>query len=136
MTTPPDATSYNGDGHILSNLMMFAEVLRKVGLDVGSSNVLDLVRALEYTPIGRKQDFRMVARTILVHRKQDLPIFDEAFQAFWRRPALHQSAHDLRSMGEQRRYRNPQAAPPGAATPMKRATRLGKTTARRETGST
>ena len=117
MTMASDATSGNGDGHILSNLMMFAEVLRKVGLDVGSSNVLDLVRALEYAPIGRKQDFRMVARTILVHRKQDLPIFDEAFQAFWRRPALHQSTHDLRSMGEQRRYRNPQVSPPPATNP-------------------
>ena len=102
-------------GHILRNLLMFGEVLREIGLDVGSGNILDLVRAVEHTPIGRKQDFRQAARCILVHRKQDLPLFDEAFQVFWRRPATHQTTYDLRSMGEERRYRNPQVAPPPAA---------------------
>ena len=36
----------------------FGEVLRKMGLDVGSGNMLDMVRAIEYAPFGRKQDFR------------------------------------------------------------------------------
>ena len=126
MTTQPPTPLDNGQGHILTNLLMFAEVLRKVGLDVGSSNVLDLVRALEYAPMGRKQDFRLAARSILVHRKQDLPIFDEAFQVFWRRPALHQSTHDLRSMGEQRRYRNPQVAPPRSGNADEMGSEIGE----------
>ena len=122
MTTPANGT-HQDNGHILHNLMMFGETLRKIGLDVGSGNMLDLVRALEYTPIGRKQDFQQAARSILVHRKQDIALFDEAFQVFWRRPASGQTTRDLRSLGEQRRYRNPQVAPPrggddgnGAAT--------------------
>ena len=114
MTNSP--VSSNGkdraDGHILKNLMMFAEVLRRLGLDVGSGNVLDLVRATEHAPLGRKQDFRQAARCILVHRQQDLSLFDEAFQIFWRIPATGQIARDLRSMGEQRMYRNPQVGPP------------------------
>ena len=95
-------------GHILHSLMLFGEVLRRLGLDFGSGNMLDLVRATEEIPIGRKQDFRLAARCLLVHRKQDLALFDEAFQVFWRRPAAEQITRDLRSMGEQRRYRNPQ----------------------------
>ncbi len=107
--TPP-TQSNNGDtpGHILQSLMLFGEVLRRLGLDFGSGNMLDLVRATDEIPIGRKQDFRLAARCLLVHRKQDLSLFDEAFQVFWRRPAAEQITRDLRSMGEQRRYRNPQ----------------------------
>lgn len=104
------AASSNGDspGHVLHSLMLFGEVLRRLGLDFGSGNMLDLVRATEEIPIGRKQDFRLAARCLLVHRKQDLSLFDEAFQVFWRRPAAEQITRDLRSMGEQRRYRKPQ----------------------------
>jgi uncharacterized protein with von Willebrand factor type A (vWA) domain len=99
-------------GHILRSLMMFGETLRKVGLDVGSSNMLDLVRSLEHVPIGRKQDFQQAARSILIHRKQDIALFDEAFQVFWRKPSSGETTRDLRSLGEQRRYRNPEVAPP------------------------
>ena len=108
--TPEDSKP----GHILRNLMLFAGVLRKVGLDVGSGNILDLVRAMEYAPIGRKQDFRQAARCILVHRRQDLQLFDEAFQVFWRIPPSNQSTLDIRAMGEERRYRQPQTTPPPA----------------------
>ena len=103
-----------GSGHILHNLMLFGEVLRRLGLDLGSGNMLDLVRSLEYVNMGRRQDFYEAARSILVHRKQDVPLFDEAFQVFWRRPATGQTTLDLRSMGEQRRFRKPQVGlPPG-----------------------
>lgn len=101
-------------GHILPNLLLFGETLRRLGLDFGSGNMLDLVRATESIPIGRKQDFRHAARCLLVHRKQDLPLFDDAFQIFWRRPAHGISTRDLRSMGEERRYRHPRIGPPAA----------------------
>ena len=107
-TTPADA----GDGAILPNLLMFGEVLRRLGLEVGSANMLDLVRATEYIPIGgNRNDFRLAARALLVHKQSDLALFDEAFQVFWRRPAHGRSMRDLRSMGEERRYRTPRVAP-------------------------
>jgi uncharacterized protein with von Willebrand factor type A (vWA) domain len=114
MTAPnaPRQEAADTEGSILHNLMLFGEVLRRLGLDFGSGNMLDLVRATEDVPIGRKQDFHQAARSLLVHRKQDLALFDEAFQVFWRRPATGEMTRDLRSMGEQRRYRNPQVAPP------------------------
>ena len=108
------APENNTDGHILHNLMLFGETLRRLGLDFGSGNMLDLVKATETVPIGRRQDFRWAARCLLVHRKQDFPLFDDAFQIFWRRPAHGISTRDLRSMGEERRFRNPQVGPPVA----------------------
>ncbi|HCL26528.1 MAG TPA: CoxE [Dehalococcoidia bacterium] len=96
------------DGHILHSLTLFGEMLRRVGLDIGSGNILDLVRATEHVSIGKRGEFYQAARSILVHRKQDLPIFDEAFKVFWRKPTDSSSTMDLRSMGEQRRFRKPQ----------------------------
>ena len=107
-TAPADV----GDGAILANLLMFGEVLRRLGLEIGSANMLDLVRATEYVPIGgNRNDFRLAARALLVHNRSDLPLFDEAFQVFWRRPAHGRSMRDLRSMGEERRYRTPRVMP-------------------------
>ncbi|HEU0020561.1 MAG TPA: VWA domain-containing protein [Dehalococcoidia bacterium] len=108
----------DSDGHILHNLMLFGEVLRRLGLDFGSGNMLDLVRATQDVTIdiniGRKQDFQQAARCLLVHRKQDLPLFDDAFKVFWRPPAHGISTRELRSMGEERRYRTPRVGPAGA----------------------
>ena len=114
MTTPSLTNNGNEQDpdHLLHNLMLFVGVLRGLGLQVGTGNVLDLVRATEFAPLGRKQDFYQSARCLLVHRKQDLSLFDEAFQVFWRKPASGQSTRDLRSMGENRRYRQPQVLPP------------------------
>ena len=111
MTTNLYALNREGSdpgGHILPNLLRFAEVLRRLGLDAGPANVLDMVRATEHVHIARRAEFYQAARSIFVHRKQDLPLFDEAFQVFWRKPNTARSGMDLRSMGEQRRFRRPQ----------------------------
>ena len=113
MTTNLYALNRDGTdpgGHILPNLLRFAEVLRRVGLDAGPANVLDMVRATEHVHIGRRGEFYQAARSIFVHRRQDLPIFDEAFNVFWRKPNTARSGMDLRSMGEQRRFRKPQVS--------------------------
>ena len=107
----------DADGHILPNLLRFAEVLRRLGLDAGPANVLDMVRATEHVHIGRRGEFYQAARSIFVHRRQDLPIFDEAFNVFWRKPNTARSGMDLRSMGEQRRFRKPQVSA-GSDEPM------------------
>ena len=127
MTTNLYALNRDGTepgGHILPNLLRFAEVLRRLGLDAGPANVLDMVRATEHVHIGRRAEFYQAARSIFVHRRQDLPVFDEAFQVFWRKPNTARSGMDLRSMGEQRRFRRPQASA-GHDEPMDDSLALG-----------
>lgn len=74
-----------GAGHLLPNLLLFGRLLRRVGLDVNPGRMLDLVRALEHIEITREPDFYFAARGLLVHRHEDIPRFDRAFEAFWRR---------------------------------------------------
>jgi uncharacterized protein with von Willebrand factor type A (vWA) domain len=78
--------------------VLFGRVLRGAGLDVSPGRLIDLVRALELVEIGRREDFYQAARSLLVHRKDDLPLFDQAFSLFWRRhgPGLMTSLNDLR----------------------------------------
>ena len=74
-------------GQLVHNLLLFGRVLRGLGLDVNPGRMMDLVSALDYIEIGTKADFFYAARTLLVHEREDLPLFDEAFELFWRKPA-------------------------------------------------
>ena len=99
-------------GHVLHNLLLFGRLLRRLGLDVHVGRMLDAVAVIEDIGVRRKSDFRFALRTLLVHRRDDLPLFDEAFDVFWRQRKDRESTMDLRSMGEQRRYRQPEVGPP------------------------
>ena len=74
-------------GHFLHNLLLFGRVLRRLGLDVNPGRMVDLVSALDHIELRRRSDFYYAARALLVHRREDLPLFDAAFERFWRKPA-------------------------------------------------
>jgi len=98
-------------GRFLHNLILFGRVLRGLGLDVNPSRMMDLVSALEYIEIGNKADFFYAARTLLVHEREDLELFDQAFELFWRKPA---ESWDVKWQGLVRRRRptKPLVTPP------------------------
>ena len=67
-------------GHLLHNLLLFGRLLRRLGLDVHAGRMLDAVRVLEDIGVSRRADVRSALRTLLVHRRDDIPVFDEAFR--------------------------------------------------------
>ena len=75
------------NGQFLHNLLLFGRVLRRLGLDVNPGRMMDLVSALDHIEIGQRSDFFFAARTLLVHDREDLSLFDEAFALFWRKPS-------------------------------------------------
>ena len=99
-------------GNFLDNLLLFGRLLRRLGLDVHTGRMLDAIRVLEDIGIRRRMEVRSALRTLMVHRREDLAVFDEAFAVFWRQRKDRLSSLDLRSMGEQRRYRRIEAGPP------------------------
>jgi len=90
-------------GRLLHNLLLFGRVLRGLGLDVNPGRMMDLVSALDYIEIGNKSDFFYAARTLLVHEREDLELFDEAFELFWRKPA---ASWDIELQGLTRRKKS------------------------------
>ncbi|MFN8481566.1 MAG: VWA domain-containing protein [Anaerolineae bacterium] len=83
------ATGRQGEG-VLQHIMLFGRLLRRLGVKVNTSQMLDLLAALEEVPITDRDDFYWTARAILVSRKDDLPRFDQAFELFWRRALAEQ----------------------------------------------
>jgi uncharacterized protein with von Willebrand factor type A (vWA) domain len=79
--------------------------------------MIDLVSATAWVDIGRKADFRAVARCLLVHRREDHALFEAAFEAFWHKPAEGVTTLDLRSLGERPRARRSRFGPPPTVRP-------------------
>jgi uncharacterized protein with von Willebrand factor type A (vWA) domain len=92
-------------GHLLANLLLFGRLLRRLGMDVNAGRMLDLMQALAHIQIGRKNDFYYTARSLLVHRHEDLRFFDQAFELFWRKPAEEWTTLNLSGLGEQAHLR-------------------------------
>ena len=68
----------------LPNLMAFARALKQLGVKVSLSQVLDASRSADLVDIGERADFRALLRANLVSQKEDFPVFDMAFDCFWR----------------------------------------------------
>jgi uncharacterized protein with von Willebrand factor type A (vWA) domain len=99
-------------GNLLHNLLLFGRLLRGLGMDVNLGRMIDLVQALDLVNIGNRSDFYHTARSLLVHNKEDIPLFDEAFDLFWRKPVEEWTTLDLRALGEKRKFRKPAFVPP------------------------
>lgn len=81
-----------GQGRLAENVMHFARLLRAAGLRIGPDRVLDCVRALEITGAAqfppRRDDWYWTMSAVLLSKEEQRPIFDQAFQIFWRDPKL------------------------------------------------
>lgn len=97
---------------LVHNLLHFVRLLHAIGLDVHPGRVPDVTRALERIDVGRRSDFYFTLEALLVHRREDLGPFREAFRVFWRRPPDSRTTGDLRALGERRRFGKPQEVPP------------------------
>jgi uncharacterized protein len=99
------------DGQLLHNLLLFSRVLHGLGLEGSPDRMIDLVTALGFVDLGRKRDVRDAMGALVVRRHEDRPLFDEAFEVFWRRPREGTTTLDLRALGERRRFRKPRFEP-------------------------
>src|SRR5688500_1716699 len=70
--------------HLLSNLLVFGRLLRREGIDVHPGRVLDVVDALGHVSLAARDEVYHACRALLVHRREQLEIFDRVFEAFWR----------------------------------------------------
>src|SRR6185436_19621574 len=69
---------------LLDNLLIFGRVLRRAGFHVHSGRLAALVEALGYVDLGASDDVYHACRALLVHRHDQMAIFDLAFAVFWR----------------------------------------------------
>src|SRR6476661_9110902 len=75
-------------GCLADNVLYFVRVLRAAGLPVGPAKVIDALAAIEAVGVDNRSDFREALAAVLVSRREHLPIFEQAFDLFWRNPRL------------------------------------------------
>ena len=72
------------EGTFLNGLIHFGRFLRLRGLPVTPARLMDLSRSMPECDLSSYHDLFLAGRVILVDRRDDLPIYDEAFIDFWR----------------------------------------------------
>ncbi len=105
------STSPEG-GQLLRNLILFGRVLRGLGLDVNPGRMIDLVLALQHVEVGLKSDFYHSARALLVHERDDVALFDAAFEMFWQTPLGEWRLLEIKGRRIRRGAEKPLVAPP------------------------
>jgi uncharacterized protein with von Willebrand factor type A (vWA) domain len=74
------------DGRLVDNIVHFAQALRKAGIRVGSGQVEVAIQAVCATGFSDRTDFYHTLRATLVTRADDLEVFHQVFDLFWRDP--------------------------------------------------
>lgn len=70
---------------LAENVVRFGRLLRRAGLPVDPGQTRLFLEALAHTGVARKADVRAAGRAVYVRRREDRPVFDAAFDLFWRR---------------------------------------------------
>src|SRR5579863_1895696 len=99
-------------GALAENILHFARTLREAGLPVGPGAMLDALAAVEATGFGERQDFRATLHAVFVKRREHTPLFDQAFDIYWKRKGFLEKLIAMMSP-QARPDRKPKPAEPG-----------------------
>jgi uncharacterized protein with von Willebrand factor type A (vWA) domain len=93
---------------VVRHIVTFGRVLREVGVEVGPGRVADALKGLDSVELARQDDVYWTLRQTLVSRREDLPLFDTAFDSWFlnvmtsrvQRPAAEPPQGERRKGGE------------------------------------
>jgi uncharacterized protein with von Willebrand factor type A (vWA) domain len=77
-------------GKLPDHITAFGRALRRAGVPVDSARIASAITAAEIVGVERKDDLRAALEAVLVSRQQDIGVFGEMFEAFFRNPELAQ----------------------------------------------
>jgi uncharacterized protein with von Willebrand factor type A (vWA) domain len=67
----------------LNNVFVFGRLLRSLGIAVHVGRLVDVAEALPLVNLASREEVYHTCRALLIHRHEDLAVFDRAFEAFW-----------------------------------------------------
>jgi len=77
---------------LAGNLLAFGRLLRRAGLPVGPAELLAATEALQLVDIGDRRQVHAALRGVMVHRREQFDVFDQAFLLFFRDPEAGRNA--------------------------------------------
>ena len=89
--------------NLVPNLLLFGRVLRAAGVHVHRERMVDAIQATEWIGIRSRTDLRATLCALLVHRHEDLALFNEAFDLVFRARGASGLDLPLFSLGERAR---------------------------------
>ena len=84
MTAVQPPVEARAGGRLAYNVMHFVRALRSAGLPAGPGKTVEAVRAVEAVDPTRRSDLYWALHAVLVERRDQHDIFDQAFRLFWR----------------------------------------------------
>ncbi len=75
-------------GRLAENVVHFVRVLRAAGMPVGPARTLAALEAVMAVGPAHREDFRAALSAVLVSRHEHMPVFEQAFDLYWRNPRL------------------------------------------------
>jgi uncharacterized protein with von Willebrand factor type A (vWA) domain len=100
-----------------ANLVAFGRLLRRAGLVVDPGQTRLFARVLPLVGVDRRRDVKAAARAVYVRRREDLALFDAAFDLFWRRATVQGAADAALPRLSQRVPRGADPMPGAVAAP-------------------
>ena len=91
---------------LLRNVLLFGRVLRGAGIPVSPDQSRSFARALAWIDLGRRDQVFHAARSLLVHRQEDLALFEAIFDRFWRDQGTAGGPGGVKAAREQRPRRH------------------------------
>lgn len=82
-------------GRLAENVLHFARVLRGAGIPLGTDKVIEAARALAIAGVERRADWHATLSALFLTRHEQQAVFDQAFDVFWRDPALEEKMMGL-----------------------------------------
>ena len=77
---------------LANNVVHFARTLRRAGFPLGTGQINEALRAVEAVGVARRDDLRAALFATLVTQPGQRPLFEQAFEAFWRDPGLFEKS--------------------------------------------
>lgn len=72
----------------MANVVRFGRALRAAGLRVGIDAQRDFLRVMTLLGLDSKQDIKAAGRALFTRGRDERPVYDAAFELFWRRATL------------------------------------------------
>ncbi len=79
---------------LTTHVVGFCRALRARGLTAGPREAADGLRALAAINVGSRRECYLALRTVLTSRHEDLPVFDEVFDAYWNPPTANNEGEE------------------------------------------
>lgn len=77
---------------LAANVLHFTRLLRTAGMPVGTGQALAAAEAAGHAGVNDKAALRQALFATLVTRREQMPLFDQAFDLFWRDPRVAERA--------------------------------------------